>query len=333
MSASESVEAQREAGLDLSEHAVTPSLFLVHDPVAFDAFGEFGGIADGSTLLSRFLFRERPDPARLQQQHRDLVDILSRSVNVLYLRDIIKDAAERTLLAQFQANPNLVFTHDSIVTLPWVPGGYILGNMKMGIRRQEPAVMRRVADALGLEEIITVPPEHWFEGGDLMPFCYDGKKALLIGHGPRTSEQTLLFFRDTIMADGLVDEIIGFRLASWRLNIDGCFFPISRHVAVANRDSIEGGLLIDRERVEALDPVAYLEGQGMQIIDASREESFFMQACNFACLRAGELAAYGMTERINDIIRGLGFRVTSFCGDELVKGNGGPHCMTRPIYL
>jgi arginine deiminase len=29
----------------------------------------------------------------------------------------------------------------------------------------------------------------------------------------------------------------------------------------------------------------------------------------------------------------LGYQVTSFCGDELVKGNGGPHCMTRPIYL
>jgi N-dimethylarginine dimethylaminohydrolase len=332
MTAVESVGTQGDA-LDLSEHSVTPNLFLVHDPVAFDAFGDFDGIADAATLLSRFLFRERPDTARLQQQHRELVGILSKSVNVLYLSDVMKDAADQTLLAQFRANPNLVFTHDSIVTLPWAPGGYIPGNMKKDIRRQEPAVMARVAEALGLEEIVAMPPECWFEGGDVMPFCYDGKKTLLVGYGPRTSEQTLLFLRDTIMTDGLADEIIGFRLAPWRLNIDGCFFPVSRYVAVANRDSIEGGLLIDRERVQPLDPVAYLEKQGMKIIDASREESFFMQACNFACLRAGELAAYGMTERINDILRGMGFQVTSFCGDDLVKGNGGPHCMTRPIYL
>lgn len=319
--------------LDLSEHAVTPSLFLVHDPVPFDAFGDFNGIADAQALLSRFLFRERPDPARLQQQHRELVGILSKFVNVVYLRDVVKDSADQTLLAQFRANPNLVFTHDSIVTLPWAPGGYILGNMKKEIRKQEPAVMQRVAAALGLEEIVAVPSAYWFEGGDVMPFCYDGKRALLIGYGPRTSEQTLLFLRDTIMSDGLVDEIIGFRLASWRLNIDGCFFPISRHVAVSNRDSIEDGLLIDRESVRSLHPITYLEGQGMRIVDANREESFFMQACNFACLRVGELVAYGMTERINDIIRGLGFQVTSFRGDDLVMGNGGPHCMTRPIYL
>jgi N-dimethylarginine dimethylaminohydrolase len=327
-----SVDAQSGA-LDLSEHSVTPSLFLVHDPVQFGAFDGFDGISDAPTLLSRFLFRARPNTARLQQQHRELVGILSKSVNVLYLRDVVKGVADRTLLAQLGANPNLVFTHDSIITLPWAPGGYLLGNMKMGIRQQEPAIMAWVAEALGLQQIIAVPPECWLEGGDVMPFCYDGKKVLLIGYGPRTSEQTLLFLRDTIMNDGLVDEIIGFRLAPWRLNIDGCFFPISRYVAVGNRDSIVGGLLIDRERVEALDPVAYLERQGVQIIDASREESFFMQACNFACLQAGALAAYSMTERINNIIRDLGYQVTSFCGDELVKGNGGPHCMTRPIYL
>jgi N-dimethylarginine dimethylaminohydrolase len=322
---------QGSATSDVSEHAVTPSLFLVHDPVPFGAFSAFDSITDTDRLLSKFLFRDRPDVARLQDQHRELVAILSRSVRTFYLRDIVGD--DRHALAQFAANPNLVFTHDSLITLPWVPGGFFLGNMKMAIRREEPAVMARVAGALGLHPIVSVPPEHWLEGGDVMPFFYNGRKALLIGYGPRTSERTLLFLRDTLVLDGIIDEIIGFRLAPWRLNIDGCFFPISRHVAVANLDSIEGGLLIDRNRVDTLHPVAYFKQQGMTIVDASREESFFMQACNFACLGACELAAYGITERINDVVRGLGFHVSSFPGDELVKGNGGPHCMTRPIYV
>jgi arginine deiminase len=39
-----------------------------------------------------------------------------------------------------------------------------------------------------------------------------------------------------------------------------------------------------------------------------------------------------MTDRINDLLRGAGLDIIGMDGDELVKGNGGPHCMTRPVY-
>jgi N-dimethylarginine dimethylaminohydrolase len=70
-----------------------------------------------------------------------------------------------------------------------------------------------------------MPPELYLEGGDVIPFCYDNKKVLLIGYGPRTSLESLYFLRQTLVKERMVDEIIGFKLADWRLNIDGCFSP------------------------------------------------------------------------------------------------------------
>jgi N-dimethylarginine dimethylaminohydrolase len=307
-------------------------MLIVHDPTDFGAFRDFGSATDNRELLEKFLFREPPDVERLRGQHRHFVEALKRHVEVRYLADILAGSDLRHYESYLSSNPNYLYTHDALMTLPWAPGGYILGNMKKAVRRDEAAVLARAADQLGLKEIVKIPPHLYLEGGDLMPFCYGGKRAFLMGYGPRTSKETLFFLRETLMSDGIVDEIIGFQLAEWRLNIDGCFFPVSDRIAVAQADSIVGGLLLGRNRAEPIEPLELFQRLGFTIIEATREESYLMQACNFVCLGRAILVAYGITERINDVLRAEGLGIIGIPGDELVKGNGGPHCMTRPIY-
>jgi N-dimethylarginine dimethylaminohydrolase len=153
-----------------------------------------------------------------------------------------------------------------------------------------------------------------------------------MGYGPRTSLETLYFLRETLVRDHIVDEIIGFQLAEWRLNIDGCFFPVSGNVAVIHRESIVGGILLGPDYTEQINPLDLFEKSGFTVIETTREESYLKQACNFVCLGDGAFVAYNITDRINDVLRLKGFEVIGINGDQLVKGNGGPHCMTRPIY-
>jgi N-dimethylarginine dimethylaminohydrolase len=307
-------------------------MLIVHDPTDFGAFRDFGSATDNQELLAKFLFREPPDVERLRGQHRHFVEVLRRHVPVRYLADILSGSHFRDFENYLSSNPNYLYTHDALMTLPWAPGGYILGNMKKAVRRDEAAVLARAADQLGLKEIVKIPPHLYLEGGDLIPFCYGGKRAFLMGYGPRTSKETLFFLRETLMSDGIVDEIIGFQLAEWRLNIDGCFFPVSDRIAVAQPDSIVGGLLLGRNRAEPIEPLEFFQRLGFTIIEATREESYLMQACNFVCLDRAILVAYSITERINGLLRAQGLEIIGVPGDELVKGNGGPHCMTRPIY-
>jgi N-dimethylarginine dimethylaminohydrolase len=315
-----------------SEYRVEPRMLIVHDPTDFGAFRDFASATDSEQLLTKFLFREPPDVERLREQHRDFVTALRQHVEVRYLAEILGGSDLRLYETYLRNNPNYLYTHDALVTLPWAPGGYILGNMKEAVRRDEPVVLARVADRLGLKEIIKIPSHLYLEGGDVMPFCCGGKRALLMGYGPRTSKETLFFLRDTLISDGIVDEIVGFQLAEWRLNIDGCFFPVSDGIAVAQPESIVDGVLLGRDYTEKIRPLEFFQRLGFVIVEATREESYFKQACNFVCLGRGAFAAYGITERINNILRAEGLRIIAIAGDELVKGNGGPHCMTRPIY-
>lgn len=317
---------------DLSEHSVKPELLIVHDPTAFDAFQGFSECRGDDDLLGKFLFRERPDADRAHAQHVKFVESLKKHVEVKYLAEILGSSRLPIYETFLRKNPNHMYTHDAIITIPWVPDGYIPANMRKEIRRKERVVLAKVAENLGLKEILTIPSHLYLEGGDVMPLCYGGKRALLMGYGPRTSMGTLYFLRETLVTDGIVDEIVGFKLAEWRLNIDGCFFPVSDRIIVSHVGSILEGILLGRHNVRKISPIDYFKALGFVIIEATRNESYQLQACNFVCLDRGRLAAYNMTNRINNLLRDKGLEVIGIEGDQLVMGNGGPHCMTRPVY-
>jgi N-dimethylarginine dimethylaminohydrolase len=317
---------------NFSEYSVKPELIIVHDPTEFGAFGDFSSVPDDRALLSKFLFRAQPNVDALHAQHAGFVEVLRQNLTVTYLTDILGKSQLPSFRDYFIANANHMFTHDALITLPWIPDGYILANMKKPIRQTEPEVMRKIAELLELKEIMKMPPELYLEGGDVIPFCYDNKKVLLIGYGPRTSLESLYFLRQTLVKERMVDEIIGFKLADWRLNIDGCFFPVSRDLAVSHRESILGGIFLGADYSQEINPLAFFKMLGFAIIEATRDESYYMQACNFVCLGANRFVAYNITDRINAILRTHGLKINGVHGDQLVKGNGGPHCMTRPVY-
>lgn len=317
---------------NLSEHSVKPHMIIVHDPTPFGAFDDFLSIENEEAFFSASLFREKPNPQELHRQHAGFVEVLKEHASVMYLSEILGDSSLPAFERYLRTNPNHVYTHDAIITIPWIPGGYILGNMRKPIRRDEPIVLAKAAEILGYEEILKIPSDLHLEGGDVMPFWHGGSRILLMGYGPRTAEKTLLYFQQTLIQDGIIDEVIGLNLAAWRLNIDGCFFPVSDDTIVSHPGSIQGGIRLGRGFMSKLDPVSYFKEIGFDIIEATAEESYYLQACNFVCLGAGKFVAYNMTERINEILRSKSFEVIGVEGDELVKGNGGPHCMTRPFY-
>ena len=307
---------------DLSEHWVKPKMILVHDPTAFAAFDDFLILEDEDQFLAASLFRQMPDVQELHWQHAKFVGLLKEHVCVMYLSEIIGNPKVPAFERYLRHNPNHIFTHDAIITIPWIPDGFILGNMKKPIRRDETIVLSKVAEILGYKEILSIPQDLYLEGGDVIPFCFEGRKILLIGYGPRTSEKTLYYFQETLIQDGLIDEVIGIRLADWRLNLDGCFSPVSENTIVSHPDSILGGIRLGRSFMGTLNPISYFKDLGFDIIEATREESFFQQTCNFVCRGGRKLAAYNMTERINEILRSKSFEVIGFEGAQLVKGNG-----------
>lgn len=309
-----------------SEHDTRPRCVIVHDPVPAGAFDQLLGATDAE-LKDRFLFDGRVEPQRFSAAHRHFAGTVARFVDrVIQLESLITDERVRELL---ERTPNLVYTRDGAITIPWLPDHYVAGRMRAEIRRPESEVMGHALRRLGLVELLQTPPGVFLEGGDVIPVVVEGRRTLLVGFGPRSSEESLDVLSQ-LMPEHL-DEVIGLELAQWRLNLDGVLVPVAPHAFVAHRPSICRAVRITRTGRDALDVVEMLRDTGMTVIEPTAEEAK-SEACNNLCLGGGRVVSYDLTPRVHRQLEREGIDVVRVPGAELVKGTGGPRCMSRPVY-
>lgn len=310
-----------------AEHSTRPARVVIHDPTAF---GALGPLLKADDIERDMLFREPPDVDLYSAQHERLAAALGETgVEVLRLDTLLpSDEIERRL----GASPNQVFTRDSAVTLPWAPSRFLACAMLRPVRAQEPATMAAALTALGLSPLLRLPEGAVLEGGDVVPFGYDGKRVLLIGHGPRSNRAAIEHLRAALIPEWL-DEIVALELGPWRLNLDGGMLPVSRDIAIAHLPSLLKTHVIGRDEVREVDFAPFMRSLGYRIVEVSYEESWYLQACNCFCAGEGRVVMYDLCPRVADALRDAGLEVVAVPGSELVKGRGGPRCMTRPLYF
>ena len=314
----------------LGECQVRPEAFLVHNPVSAGAFRAFDPVRDDSRLESELLFRGRPDPTLYSEHHEILVRTIAAHVDrVIYLADLI---GQDPSFDHAAANPNQVFTRDSLITLPWLPEGYFCSRLKPPQRRLEAVTMKAAAERLGLREIVRLPADIFLEGGDVIPFAYGGRRCLLVGYGPRSTPEAVDFLQQSLLPE-YADELIAIHLAPWRMNLDGGFVPVSDDVIVSDTRSVVSAQLIDSRGRIALNIWEMLRDLGMRVVDTTADESIYSQSCNCLCLGQRNIVYYDLCPRVIALLNQHEIRVHQVPGAELIKGRGGPRCMTRPIYL
>lgn len=199
------------------------------------------------------------------------------------------------------------------------------------LRQSESDTMEAAVKKHGLREIVRIPEHLFLEGGDVIPFSRNGRRTLLVGYGRRTRLETLYFLQEVLIPQ-YVDDIIGIELAQWRINLYGGLLPIAEDVAVSDMSSIVGGILFDAQTQKKLDIFEMLRDIGMRIINVTPEESVYSQACNCVCLGERKVIYYDLADKVHEILLRHDIEVYRTPGSELVKGRGGPRCMTRPIY-
>jgi len=55
------------------------------------------------------------------------------------------------------------------------------------------------------------------------------------------------------------------------------------------------------------------------------------QASNIVALAPGKVVAYGGNPRTRQALLDAGVEVLTFEGSEIMRNNGGPHCLTQPL--
>ncbi|WP_407284945.1 dimethylarginine dimethylaminohydrolase family protein [Streptomyces sp. BP-8] len=283
-----------------------------------------------SELAERLLFRERPDAARLALQPRAFVKAIEGAgVSCRYVAELVGDTPA---FAAACADPNLMFTRDAAVTLPWAPDVYLPGRMAEPMRRPETAVLSTALESLGLTRIEWDGPEHaYLEGGDVVPFTRSGSRCLLIGFARRTTFAAVECLRHALLP-GLVDEIFAVELAPWRMNLDGGLVPLADDVVVAHTPSVVSCTHLTVTGQHRVDLFGVLRELGITVVEVPQDASWLQQACNYLCLGDRTVIGYDMCPSVLSDLRETAINVIDIAGDELVKGRGGPRCMSRPIY-
>lgn len=315
----------------LSEYNRQPSMVLVHNPVSAGAIDKFAKYNKPKKVTSDLLFRYAPKKDIFAQEYDIFVEQLKDSgLNIVWYTDLLTKAQNEKYKSLFFENPNFIYTRDSVITMPWESKGYILSNMKEKIRKREPEVTKCIMDNLGLTPIIKIPDHLYFEGGDVIPIMLDGAKTLLIGYDRRTQIEAIEFLQKELIPTGVIDKVIGFKLAEWRINLDGCFVPIDDDVIVAHLGSIVEAYEFTQFDTIKINPQKYFTDKGFKFVLSEKDDSIYKQSCNIFCAGNRQIFTYNLTDAVNKHINNI--KIREIPGSELVLGRGGPRCMTGPIY-
>lgn len=275
------------------------------------------------TSFRRFLFEDAIDAKEFRRQHGQLVEVLrSEGVNVALIRDVLEKSPHLELIRR---SPNLVYARDTVTV---TPSGTISMRMRNPVRRREPRIASAALERLGVPMSFEIRAPGTMEGGDLI--FLDGR-TLLVGIGNRTNASGLGQLRTATRQEGL-DTVGAMRLPPWVIHLDGTMMVVDEDLAIVHRDSLRGPMTVFEKGKpkQRTDLLRFLRKRGLRLIEVTAYERQ-RRATNVITLGPRKLVGYAGHSRVRKLLVNEGVDMIEIEGSELVRGGGGPRCMTAPI--
>ncbi|MER7930159.1 arginine deiminase family protein [Streptomyces sp. NPDC096057] len=241
---------------------------------------------------------------------------------------------------------NSMFVRDSS---SWVGDRYSAHSMASRTRRLESRLLSAAADAAGarrIQEEDSVPPAT-LEGGDLL---LAGAGCVVIGVGERTTAAAAEQTAQSLLTSGLCTHVFAILLPKERqcMHLDTVMTMVDHEsflVSGVYRDQcqwfslkLNADATVRADRLD--DPFASLAAslglRRIRLIETGDDE-FTVQreqwsdAANVLALRPGTVIAYDRNTTANDRLSAAGIDVLTIPSAELVRGRGGPHCLSCPL--
>jgi dimethylargininase len=255
-------------------------------------------------FVGQGLWRE-PDRELLLVQHREFVQLLESVGAQVLVGEPVEGLVDS------------VYTHDPAVMTPF---GAVLLRMRKPVRGPEPGAMRADFERMGVPVLGELTEPAFSDGGDKV---WLDARTLVVGRGYRTNAAAIEQFRGLLTPHGV--DVVDVDLPHYLgpdavLHLMSVISPISHDLAVV---------------YEPLAPVALLE-----MLDERRirritvdEDEMLTQGANILAVAPGEVILAAGNDKVRRKLDEAGVKVHEFAGTEVaVKGDGGPTCLTQPLW-
>lgn len=280
-----------------------------------------------------------------------LIGGLSRDDIQIHDRSLIRYMPEDYKF-YFSPLPNLYFMRDPAIV---IGKGIALSAMYSEIRRRESAIMSliyryhpRFKDAPILYD--GECRRMSLEGGDVLVLS---PTTVCVGCSQRTSAYAIeMLAKELLFGNYGFESVIAVHIPHVRsfMHLDTVLtmvdkdkflvYPgiIDQMKAVTMTEKSSGMIdFTEDESLEAslkralgLNEILFIKSGGDNPITAAREQ--WNDSSNTLAIAPGTVIAYDRNEVSNAILRKNGIKVIEIQGSELVRGRGGPRCMSMPIY-
>lgn len=275
------------------------------------------------TTYERYLFADAVDPEHFRADHERFVNVLrSEGVNVILLTGILRG---HPLLGSAERSPNLVYVRDTAAV---TRAGYVLARMKSPVRRTETRIVEAALRQLAILALMRARAPATTEGGDLI-FLDDD--TLLAGIGNRTNRTGLRQLIVAATKSGL-RRLVAIPLPPWVIHLDGTIMVIDRDLAVVHQRSLTSTASIfeDGRLSRRLKFLQFLRTCGMRLVKVTDYERQ-RRATNVIAIGPRKVVGYPGNARVKREFFQNGVDLIEIEEAELIRGFGGPRCMTMPI--
>jgi N-dimethylarginine dimethylaminohydrolase len=245
-----------------------------------------------------------PDVDALRREHDGFVDLLA----ALGVDVVVVDAPEGMVDACFTYDPVLV-----------TGAGAVVLQMRKPARRGEPAFLAAEVERAGIPLVGRLTGDARADGGDM---CWLDERTLAVGRGYRTNAAAHAQLAELLSTEGVTVERADLPHhlgADHVMHLMSVVSPVAEDLAVV---------------FEPLAPVPLLEmlaERGYRTVRCDPDE-LDAQGCNVLAVRPGVAVMADSAPRTRAALEAAGVEVHTYAATETNKGDGGPTCLTRPLW-
>lgn len=193
-----------------------------------------------------------------------------------------------------------------------VAEGVIMGAFREPVRAGESAVYEAKLKELGVP-IVARTTSGAFEGGD---FWFLDEYTIAHGVIARTDWDGYNNVARQMRELGYT--MVGVECERENLHLDMCFNIVGEKIAVVCKEALPKWF------------IRMLEKRGFTLIDVP-QEGVFKHHCNLQNIGNNKVISFKNNVEVNHQMKELGLDVIEINLEEILKGGGGPHCMTFPL--